>query len=245
MISATNADEISAARSDLVAAFRWAVRLGLSEGIENHFSVMVPGRASQFLLNEYGLHWAEVRVSNLLTLDFNGNVLDGRGPPDMTAFYIHSRIHSRLPHAQCVLHTHMPYATALTTLENGRLEMCSQTALMVQDLIAYDDSYNGLALESTEGDRMADMLGSKRALFLGGHGVVVIGRSVAEAFDLLYWLERACQLQILALSTGRKLRVIPDAIVGKMRQQLVDSGMKSHFQALKRMLYRDEPDFTT
>src|SRR3954467_10957356 len=193
-----------AARIDLAAAFRLAVRMDLHEGVCNHFSLMLPG--GKFLLNRYGLHWSEVSVSNLLALDADGNVLEGEGEFEKTAFYIHSRIHLAHPRAACVLHTHMPYATTLTLLEGGRLEMVEQNALRFADDIAYDDEYNGLVVDTAEGDRLARVLGTKRVLFLANHGVIVVGPSVAEAFDSMYYLERACRLQVLALSTGLKLR---------------------------------------
>src|SRR5919204_1338543 len=138
-----------AARIDLAAAFRLAVRLDLHEGVCNHFSVMLPrieNEGQRFLLNRYGLHWSEVSASNLLALDAEGRVLGGDGEYEKTAFYIHSRIHLGNPHAACVLHTHMPYATALTLLEDGRLEMVEQNALRFHDEIAYDDTYNGLVV---------------------------------------------------------------------------------------------------
>src|SRR5438105_13639403 len=175
-----------AARVDLAAAFRLAVRLDLHEGVCNHFSVMLPG--GRFLLNAYGLHWSEVTASNLLALDAEGRVLAGDGEYEKTAFCIHSRIHVANPHAACVLHTHMPYATALTLLEEGRLEMVEQNALRFHDDIAYDDTYNGLVVDNAEGDRLARVLGSKRVMFLANHGVIVVGAAVAEAFDSLYSL---------------------------------------------------------
>src|SRR6185503_5975368 len=110
-----------AMRVDLAAACRLAVRLDLQEEVCNHFSVMLPD-GKRFLLNRYGLHWSEVSAGNLLALDAAGKVLDGEGEYEKTAFYIHSRIHLANPRATCVLHTHMPYATALTLLEGGRLE---------------------------------------------------------------------------------------------------------------------------
>lgn len=196
-----------AARVDLAAAFRMAVRLDLHEGVCNHFSVMLPdGR--KFLLNRYGLHWSEVSASNLLALDADGKLLEGEGEFEKTAFYIHSRIHLAHPHATCVLHTHMPHATALTLIEGGRLEMVEQNALRFHDDIAYDDTYNGLVVDTAEGDRLARVLGAKRVLFLANHGVIVVGPSVAEAFDLMYYLERACRLQVLARSMGGKLRAV-------------------------------------
>src|SRR5919106_1014441 len=230
-----------AMRVDLAAAFRLAVRLDLHEGVCNHFSVMLPGGKS-FLLNRYGLHWSEVTASNLLTLDASGKILEGEGEFETTAFYIHSRIHLANPRAACVLHTHMPYATSLTLLEGGRLEMAEQNALRFHDDIAYDDTYNGLVVDNAEGDRLARALGSKRVMFLANHGVIVVGPSVAEAFDLMYYLERACRLQVLARSTGGRLRPVRAEVVKNTYKLMCADAPKyagAHFSALKRMLDRE------
>ena len=235
-----------AMRVDLAAAFRLAVRLDLHEGVCNHFSAMLPD-GKTFLLNRYGLHWSEVSASNLLALDGAGNVLEGEGEIEKTAFYIHSRIHLGNPRATCVLHTHMPYATALTLLENGRLEMVEQNALRFHDDIAYDDEYNGLVVDNAEGDRLARVLGAKRVMFLANHGVIVVGATVAEAFDLMYYLERACRLQVLARSMGAKLRAVrPDVVRETYRLLLADAPKYAgaHFAALKRILDREEPDYS-
>jgi ribulose-5-phosphate 4-epimerase/fuculose-1-phosphate aldolase len=235
-----------AARIDLAAAFRLAVRLDMHEGVCNHLTLMLPGSQDRFLLNRFGLHWAEVTASNLLTLDATGKILHGEGDFEKTAFYIHSRIHLANPNATCVLHTHMPYATALTLTLPGRLEMVEQNALRFVDDIAYDDEYNGLVVDNAEGDRLARVLGSKRVMFLANHGVIVVGRSVAEAFDLMYYLERACRLQILALSTGRKLRPVSDEVAKKTYGLLLEQTTlyaDAHFDALKRLLDREEPDY--
>jgi len=235
-----------AMRVDLAAAFRLAVRLDLHEGVCNHLSVMLPG-GKTFLLNRYGLHWSEVSASNLLALDADGNVLEGEGEVEKTAFYIHSRIHLANPRATCVLHTHMPYATALTLLEGGRLEMVEQNALRFHDDIAYDDVYNGLVVDSAEGERLARALGGKRVMFLANHGVIVVGPSVAEAFDALYYLERACRLQVLARSMGGKLRPVrPEVIRDAYRMMLADAPKYAgaHFEALKRILDREEPAYS-
>jgi len=237
--------EVAAARIDLAAAFRLAVRLDLHEGVCNHFSLMLPG--GRFLLNRYGLHWSEVSASNLLTLDAAGRVLEGEGEFEKTAFYIHSRIHLANPRAACVLHTHMPYATALTLLEDGRLEMAEQNALRFHDDIAYDDTYNGLVVDDAEGDRLARVLGRRRVMFLANHGVIVVGASVAEAFDLMYYLERACRLQVLARSTGGALRKVRDEVVRETYRLLLADAPKyagAHFSALKRILDREEPDYS-
>ena len=238
--------EVTAARIDLAAAFRLAVRLDLHEGVCNHFSVMLPD-GKTFLLNRYGLHWSEVTASNLLALDGEGNILQGEGEFEKTAFYIHSRIHLSSPRAACVLHTHMPYATSLTLLDNGRLEMVEQNALRFHDDIAYDDTYNGLVVDDAEGDRLARVLGNKRVMFLANHGVIVVGPSVAEAFDLMYYLERARRLQVLARSMRLPLKPVRSDVVRDTHRLLLADSSKyagAHFSALKRILDREEPDYS-
>src|SRR5438067_11275534 len=235
-----------AARIDLAAAFRLAVRLDLHEGVCNHFSAMLAdGRT--FLLNRYGLHWSEVTASNLLALDAAGRLLAGDGEYEKTAFWIHSRLHLAHPHAACVLHTHMPHATALTLLEDGRLEMVEQNALRFHDDIAYDDVYNGLVVDNAEGDRLARALGKKRVMFLANHGVIVVGPTVAEAFDALYYLERACRLQVLARLMGGKRRAVrPEVVERTYRLMRADAPeyAGAHFSALKRILDREEPAYS-
>ena len=233
------------ARVDLAAAFRLAVRMDLHEGVCNHFSVMLDRR--RFLLNRFGLHWSEVTAGNLLCLDADGKLLEGEGEFEKTAFYIHSRIHLAHPRATCVLHTHMPYATALTLLAEGRLEMVEQNALRFHQDIAYDDIYNGLVVDNTEGDRLAAALGGKRVMFLANHGVIVVGTTVAEAFDALYYLERACRLQVLARAMGGAIRPVRPEVVRETRRMLAADAAKysqAHFSALKRILDREAPDYS-
>jgi ribulose-5-phosphate 4-epimerase/fuculose-1-phosphate aldolase len=239
-----------AMRVDLAAAFRLAVRLDLHEGVCNHLSVMLPG-GKAFLLNRYGLHWSEVSASNLLALDADGRLLEGEGEFEKTAFYIHSRIHLAHPGATCVLHTHMPYATALTLLEGGRLEMVEQNALRFHNDIAYDEVYNGLVVDNAEGDRLARALGSKRVMFLANHGVIVVGPTVAEAFDLMYYLERACRLQVLGRSmmanSGGTFRAVRPEVVEQTYKLILADAPKyagAHFEALKRILDREEPAYS-
>lgn len=235
-------------RVDLAAALRWAVRMGFHEGICNHFSAVVPGETDRFLINPHGFHWSELRASDLVEVDSEGNAMDGREPPEPTAFFIHYHIHRLVPDAKVVLHTHMPYATAITMLEDGRLEPTLQTSLKFYDGIAYDDLYNGLALDDSEGIRIAESLrGGKRIAFLANHGVVVTGPSVAHAFDDLYYLERACQAQVIAMSTGRAMRRVPQDVARMTADQMSSSPERlqavRHFAALKRLLDRDEPDY--
>lgn len=235
-------------RIDLAAAIRWAVRLGLHEGICNHFSVMVPcGRDGdhRFLINPYGLHWREIRASDLVLVDKKGRKIEGRGEVEESAFWIHSRIHMKHPAGACVLHNHMPFATSLTCLEDMTLEPAGQNAIFFHDRIAYDTVYGGLVKDAEEGDRIASAMGDKRVLFMANHGVTVVGPSVAEAFNDLYYLERACQVQVLALSTGRKLRVAPPELVAATRRQMAADvyQVDLHFAALKRRLDAEEPDY--
>jgi len=237
-------DALRQARIDLAAALRLAVRFDLNEGIDNHFTVMLPGSQDRFLLHPFGLHWSEIKASDLIVVDYDGRTVEGEGEAESTAFHIHSRVHRASPRAGCVLHSHMPYATALTMVEGGRLEPAHQNALRFYDDVAYDDTFNGLVFDVDEGDRLARCLAEKRVLFCGNHGVIVIGRTVAEAFDDLYFLERACQVQILAMSTGRPLRNVKDEVAkATFGNSDMGSFAQQHFAALKRLLDRDEPDY--
>lgn len=240
------------ARIDLAACHRLAVRFGLNEGIDNHLTMLVPGRSDRFYLAPFGRHWSEIRAGEFCEVDFDGRLIRGTGPLEDTAFFIHLPVHRLAPHARCVLHTHMTHATALTMLANPRLEMAVQSALMFYEDIAYDLPYNGLAFDQSEGERMARALGSKSVLMMQNHGVLVVGESVPQAFERLYFLERAAQAQILALSTGRALLPIPEAVaratVAQFRQGAAVAGVdraQLHFDALKRLLDRSEPDYAT
>ncbi|SLN76800.1 aldolase [Oceanibacterium hippocampi] len=251
-MTGTNTDDIvRRGRVELAAALRWADRLGLSEGVCNHFSLVVPDEdgalnGRRFLINPHGWHWSEVTASSLVLCDADGTVLEGDNEVERTAFCIHSRVHLGVPGAACVLHTHMPYATALTLLEDGRLEMVEQNALSFAGRIAYDDEYGGLALAEAEGERLARKMGNRGVLFMANHGVMVAGPSVAEAFNDLYYLERAAMFQVLARSTGGKLRRLSDEVIATTRQQFAEEMPKvaaRHFAAILRMLDRDMPDF--
>jgi ribulose-5-phosphate 4-epimerase/fuculose-1-phosphate aldolase len=233
----------SQARRDLAVALRWAARLGFGEGICNHFSMEVPGQSGHFLINPQGLHWSEVKPADLVVLDAHGAKISGMHEVEPTAFFIHGAIHRGKPAAKCVLHTHMPYATALTVIEGGRLEWASQTALKFYGRVAYDEDYNGLALDEAEGARMCGKLGAAEVLFLTNHGVVVTGGAIAAAFDDLYYLERACMLQVLGMRTGKPLKIVAERIAALTGRQMAGESQQAqlHFEALKRMLDKEEP----
>jgi ribulose-5-phosphate 4-epimerase/fuculose-1-phosphate aldolase len=243
--------DIAQMRIDLAASLRWAARLGLNEGVDNHFSMAVADedgnvRGDRFLINPVGWHWSEITASSLVLCDADGTVLEGENEVEDTAFYIHSRVHLGCPSATVAMHTHQPHATALTLLEGGRLEMCEQNALMFDERIAYDDEYEGLALDAGEGDRLASKMGNRSLLLMASHGVLAVGPSVAECFNDLYYLERAAQFQVLARATGRNLRTISQEVRDRVRQKMGAervSVAQRHFTALRRMLDREEPEY--
>ena len=234
------------ARIDLAAACRWAARLGYHESVANHFTFAVDDEGTRFLVNPWGRHFSEVRAGDMLVSDARGKVYEGDGEVERSAACIHGPIHERIPHARCVLHTHMPWATALTCIEDGRLEMCHQSSARFYGRIAYDDAFNGIALDDDEGDRICSALGNKPVMFMAGHGVLVTGSTIAEAFDTLYYLERCCRHQVMAMSTGRPLRLMSDEVARRSAEQwhreAWDAG-EHHFAALKRILDREEPDY--
>jgi ribulose-5-phosphate 4-epimerase/fuculose-1-phosphate aldolase len=234
-------------RVELAAAFRLAVRLGFHEGVCNHFSLAMTEDGREFLVNPYGRHFTELRACDLLRVDVEGTVLAGDGEVEASALHIHGRVHVARPDLRCILHTHMPYATALTSIEGGRIEPINQNALCFIGRIAYDGDYGGLALDATEGDRIASALGDKQIMFMANHGVLAAGASVGAAFDDLYYLERACQNQVLAMSTGAPLKQVPDAEMRRTRAEFdcYAGHGEVHFAALKRLLEREEPDYAT
>ena len=238
-------EAIRQARIDLTAILRWADRLGLSEGICNHFSLVVPGTTDRFLINPQGLHWSEMQTSDLLVVDPAGNVIEGKWQVEPTAFFIHSQIHRGTPSARCVLHTHMPYATALCAIDGGRLEWISQNALRFYQRVAYEEAYNGLALDEAEGQRLREKLTEGKVAFLANHGVIVTGPDVATAFDDLYYLERACMVQVLAHSTGLPLKRISAQVCRHTSEQFETARQQAalHLEAIKRMLKREAPEF--
>lgn len=233
------------ARIDLAAAFRWIARLGWHEAVSNHFSLAVGEGGAPFLIQPRGRHFSRVRASELLKIDAEGRVLEGDGPPDPSALHIHRSIHRNVPAARCILHTHMPYATALTCVEGGRLEPVSQNALKFHERIAYDADFPGMALDDDEGDRLSRVLADKPVLFMGNHGVTVVGRDVVEAFDRLYFLEKACEAQVLAQSTGNPLRRVDDEIARVTRDQWESYPdlAANHFAEIKAILDAECPDY--
>jgi ribulose-5-phosphate 4-epimerase/fuculose-1-phosphate aldolase len=231
-------DAVRRLRADLALALRAAAHHGFAEGVCNHFSVELPDRSGRFLLNPRGLLWGEVQADDIVMVDGDGARLAGRHPVEPTAMFIHAAIHRRCAQA-CVLHTHMPYATALTLTRDRCLDTTlSQNAMRFHGRIAVDELYNGLALDAAEGERIARTMRGADVAFLGNHGVVVCGARVDHAFDDLYYLERACMAQVLARSTGRPLAAVDPAIATRVRDQTLGERAQSElfFEALRRTL---------
>jgi ribulose-5-phosphate 4-epimerase/fuculose-1-phosphate aldolase len=236
----------SQARIDLAAAFRWAARWDMHESIANHFSVAVSSDGRQFLLNPQGSHFSRIQASDLLLLNSSSDE-QAANAPDPTAWHLHSVLHQKVPHARCILHTHMPYATSLCCLQDFEFLMLDQNACRFHQRIAYDRDYAGMALDPSEGARVAGLMqGGKNVLFMGNHGVLVIGPTVAQALDTLYYLEKAAKLQVLALSTGKALALIPEPLAALACAQWNDyptAFSELHFKALKNILDLEEMDY--
>jgi ribulose-5-phosphate 4-epimerase/fuculose-1-phosphate aldolase len=241
------------ARVDLAAAHRLAYMHGFSEGIFNHLTLTVPGRTDRYYQIPFGTHWSEVTASTFMEVGIDdGWVKHGTGDVERSCYCIHAPIHKALPQARAVFHTHMPFASALTRLEDPRIKEIGQTEVGLMGKIAYDDQYTGPALEPEEGERLAGVIGDKTVLFMANHGVTALGDTVAAAYDRLYYVERAAQVQIYAMWTGQPLKQLPAAVVEKTKRDIGGSryytGLtpaERHFNALKRILDRTEPDYAS
>ncbi len=210
-----------AERVDMAAAFRWTVELNLHEAVSNHFSLAVNPEGSRFLINPNGRHFSRIRASDLLELDANDpDTMSRPDAPDPTAWGLHGSIHRALPHARCVMHVHSMHATVLAALADSRLPAIDQNSAMFFDRHVVDDHYGGMAF-GDEGARCAQMLHNPKitTMIMGNHGVLILGRSVAEAFNRLTYFERAAETYIRALQTGQPLRVLPDDVAEKTAQE--------------------------
>ncbi len=241
-------DPVAQARTHLAAAHRLAVLHELEEGIDNHFTVTVPGSDDQYLILPFGRHWSEARASDMIVFDESGRTLEGDGVVELSAQCIHAPIH-RICGARVVLHTHQPWALALNMLTDNRLLPANQTAAFFHGHIAYDDDYAGTADSLGEGERLARVLGDKHTVFMRSHGVMVTGDTIAQAYKRLYMLERVCRTQVLAMSTGRPIEVLSQATVAKV-QAPSDNDRHSraerqrlYFEAMMRVLDRELPGY--
>ncbi|CUH45321.1 class II aldolase and adducin N-terminal domain-containing protein [Ruegeria atlantica] len=238
-----------AERVDLAATFRWVERLNMHEGVANHFSLAVNPEGTQFLMNPNQMHFARVKASNLLFLDANdADVMNQPGAPDPTAWGLHGSIHRHCPHARCVMHVHSIFATVLASLADSTLPPIDQNTATFYDRYVVDEEFGGLAFES-EGERCASMLSDpkKKVIIMGNHGVLVIGSDPADAFNRLYYFERAAETYIRALQTGQRLRVLSEEVAEKTAQELEDypDQAEAHLREIKALLDDEGSDYAT
>ena len=234
-------------RVDLAASFRWTARLNMHEGVSNHFSLSVNEDGTQFLMNPNQVHFSLIKASDMLLLDANDPAtMDRPDAPDPTAWGLHGALHRLCPHARCAMHVHSIHATILATLKNPVLPPLDQNCALFFDRIAYDTEYGGLALDE-EAERACHALrdASKQVLVMGNHGIMVIGQTVAEAFNRMYYFERACEIYIKALWTGQELAVIDDATAAQVARENDEFGVVAdkHLDSVKALLARSEPDY--
>ncbi len=235
--------DLKSLRTDLAAAFRLAVQMDWHEAVGNHFSLAVSADGKQFLMNPRWMHFALIRASDLQLLDSGDQQTMSRpDAPDASAWCIHGRIHALVPRARCILHVHSPYATVLATLADPRIRPIDQNTALFFNRVAIDQGYNGIADQLAEGERLARVLAEHNSMIMGNHGVLVTAATVAEAFDELYFLERAAKTLVLAYSTGQPLNILSDEVAEKTARswEPYRESAFAHFRDLKRLL--DEKD---
>jgi ribulose-5-phosphate 4-epimerase/fuculose-1-phosphate aldolase len=241
-------DPVRQAKVQLAAAHRLAVLHELEEGIDNHFTVTVPGHEDRYLILPFGLHWSEARASDMIVFDESGTTLEGEGEVERSALCIHAPVH-RICGARVVMHTHQTWAYALNMLKDNRLLTSSQSTAYFHGRVAYDDTYTGSADTLEEGERLARVIGDKQVLFMKNHGVMVVGDTVAQAYRRLYMLERVSRGQLLAMATGKALEILPDNVVAQVQgPHAADRHSRSErerlfLEAMMRVLDRVNPGY--
>lgn len=237
-----------AARVDLAAAYRLVALHGWDDLIFTHLSARVPGPEHHFLINDYTLMFEEITASNLIKIDLNGEPVGGApGAVNRAGFIIHSAIHAARDDAQAVIHLHTPHGQAVSAMKEGLLPH-TQTAMIAHHDVAYHD-HEGIADALDERERIVADLGDRNALILRNHGTLTVGSSVAEAFIRMYFLERACEAQVLMLAAGRQaLNDPPAGAVETVRAQARSPQAKMiaervAWPALLRKLDREAPDY--
>ena len=244
-LKAPFSDPHQAERIELAATFRWCARLNMHESIANHFSFAVSDDGSKFLMNPNRQHFSRVRASDLLLLDANDpDTLNHPDAPDRTAWGVHGSIHRAVPQARCIMHTHSKYATVLASLKDSSMPPIDQSTMRFYDRIAVDDGYDGVAMDE-EAERLATRLGDKSILVMGNHGLLVVADTIAQAFDDLYYFERACETVITAYTTGKELRYASEAVARKTARQWADypDFANFHLREIKAILDREEPEY--
>ena len=238
--------EISELKQDLAAVFRWTAKLDMNEGIANHFSVCLPN-SNDFYVNGSGLHFSSIKASDMVLVEQN-KIEEIKKKPELvdpTALNIHGTIHKKVSHARCILHVHSKYATVLSTLKNPKLEPIDQNTMRFYNRVAIHNDFGGLGFEE-ESNKMARAIGNNRLMLLANHGILTLGQTVAEAFDELYYFEKACETYITALSTSKELKIASSDVAEKTAQEWenypVNMG-EQHLKEIRKILDKEDPSY--
>ena len=239
--------EITELQRDLAATFRWTARLNMHEGVANHFSACVPGSSTDFYVNKAGLHFSQIKASDIILVT-KDNIKELKQKPDLvdpTAINIHGAIHQKVPHARCIFHVHSKYATALSTLKDPIMKPIDQNTMIFFNRVSVFNEFGGLGFED-ESIKMANALGNKQHLLLANHGIITTGETIAEGFNYLYYFEKAAETYLTALSTNKELNVVSDEIAEKTAQETADYPInlaQLHLDQIKKILDKEEPDY--
>ncbi len=233
--------------NDLAAVFRWTARLNMHEGIANHFSVCLPNSNTDFYVNGSGMHFSTIKASDLVLIEQN-KVEELKKKPELvdpTAINIHGTIHKKVPHARCILHVHSKYATALSTLKDPTLQPIDQNTMRFYNRVAVFRDFGGLGFEE-ESNKMAACIGNNRSMLLANHGILTTGQTVAQAFDELYYFEKACETYITALSTHKELKIVSPEVAEKTAQEWENYSTdmeELHLKAIRSILDNEDPSY--
>jgi len=233
--------------NDLAAVFRWIAKLNMHEGIANHLSVCLPQSNESFYVNGSGMHFSTIKASDLVLIEQNNIEKIKKKPSlvDPTAINIHGTIHKKVPHARCILHIHSKYATVLSTLKNPTLPPIDQNTMRFYNRVAVYEDFGGLGFEE-ESNKMAACIGNRQLMLLANHGILTTGQTVAQAFDDLYYFERACRTYIIALSTNKELKIASPEVAEKTAQECANYPIDlagKHLKEIRLILDKEEPDY--
>ena len=239
--------EITELQKDLAATFRWAARLNMHEGVANHFSACVPGSSTDFYVNKAGVHFSQIKASDLILVT-KENISDLKSKPELvdpTAINIHGTIHRKVPRAKCIFHVHSKYATALSTLKNPTLPPIDQNTMIFYKRVSIFNEFGGLGFED-ESIKMAIALGNKQHMLLANHGIITTGETIAEGFNYLYYFEKAAETYLTALSTNQELNIVSNDVAEKTAQETANYPIdlaKMHLDQIKLILDKEEPEY--
>ena len=239
--------EITELQKDLAATFRWTARLNMHEGVANHFSACLPGSSTDFYVNKAGIHFSQVKASDLILVT-KENINELKNKPnliDPTAISIHGEIHQKIPHAKCIFHCHSKYATALSTLKDPIMKPIDQNTMIFYNRVSVYNEFGGLGFED-EAMKMASALGNKQHMLLANHGIITTGQTVAEGFNYLYYFEKAAETYLTALSSNQELNIVSEDVAEKTAQETANYPIdlaKLHLDQIKLILDKEEPDY--